>query len=103
MVFHTFVEGSLMTAASRRVVIVTVEPTDHQAVLETLSRHHGTRAAAAAAIADGRIVRLHPLRRGHDHVDASPSDRGSYTFPVFSGAQHAQSSTQPRSIQVCSR
>ena len=76
MVFHTFVEGSLMTAASRRVVIVTVEPTDHQAVLETLSRHHGTRAAAAAAVADGRIVRLHPLRRGHDHVDALGPDVG---------------------------
>jgi hypothetical protein len=65
-----------MTAASRRVVIVTVEPTDHQAVLETLSRHHGTRAAAAAAVADGRIVRLHPLRRGHDHVDALGPDVG---------------------------
>jgi len=65
-----------MTAASRRVVIVTVEPTDHQAVLETLSRHDGTRAAAAAAVADGRIVRLHPLRRGPDHVDALGPDVG---------------------------
>lgn len=65
-----------MTAAPRRVVIVTVEPTDHQAVLETLSRHDGTRAAAAAAVADGRIVRLHPLRRGPDHVDALGPDVG---------------------------
>jgi hypothetical protein len=65
-----------MTAAPRRVVIVAVEATDHQAVLEPLSQHDGTRAAAAAAVADGRIVRLHPLRRGPDHVEALGPDVG---------------------------
>ena len=69
-----------MTAAPRRVVIVAVEPTDHQAVLEPLSKHDGTRAAAAAAVADGRIVRLHPLRRGPDHVEALGPDVGGLIF-----------------------